>query len=74
MVPMTAAVVADRSANRIGNSVQVTQELVDGFCFEFRISGDGLVEVGDIGGVVFAMVDFHGSRVDVRFERVLGIR
>ncbi len=43
------------------------------FLFQVRFAGDGLVDVGHVGPVMFVVVDFHGLRVNVGFERVLGV-
>jgi hypothetical protein len=37
------------------------------------VSFYSVIEVIDIGLVVFAMVDFHGARIDVRFQSVVGV-
>ena len=34
---------------------------------------EGVVQVGDVRLVVFGMVDFHGTRIEVRFERIVGV-
>jgi hypothetical protein len=41
--------------------------------FEVGLAADRLVDVGDVGCVVFIVVDLHGLRVDIGLERVLGI-
>ena len=56
-----------------GTCVEVADEVLDGLAFEVRLAGDGLVDVGDVGAVVFIVVNLHRLRVNVRFERVLGI-
>ena len=35
---------------------------------------DGGVEASDVGLVVLGVVDFHGLRVDVRFQRSVSVR
>ena len=70
---MSAAVVAHRPANVRRDRVEMGDELLDCFLFQASLAGQRLVEVGDVGGVMFAVVYFHGERVDIRFERVLGI-
>ena len=42
--------------------------------FEIGFAGDGFVDVGDVGGVMFVVMNFHRLRVDVRFERFFRIR
>ena len=74
MIRVAAAVVAHRAANVRRNGIQVADEFLDGFLFEVRLAGDGLVQVGDVGVVMFVVMDFHRQRVNVRFERVFRIR
>ena len=38
-----------------------------------RFAGEGLVDVCDVGRMMFAVVNLHRSRIDVRLERFLGI-
>ena len=70
MVGVTAAVVADRVADALRHGAEVGDQLVNGLAFEIGIALERLVEVGDVGSVVFAMMDFHRLRVDVGFESV----
>ncbi len=37
---------------------------------EVGVRGDGFVEVVDVGGVMFVVMQTHGFRVDIRFERI----
>lgn len=75
MVPMAAAVVADGVA--------------DGFIFDgrnrckqcgqlgvskLRLFRESIGKSGDVGRMVFAMVNFHGARIEVRLEHIVGIR
>ena len=65
-----------RTAPRMSrrHRVEVADEVLDGLAFEVRLAGDGLVDVGHVGGVMFVVVDLHRLRINVRFERVFGIR
>ena len=56
-----------------GTEARSRDERFDRLGFERGVAGDGLVEVGHVGVVMFAVMDFHRGRVDVRFERVFGI-
>ena len=40
---------------------------------EVGIRGDGFIEIVDVGGVVFVVMQTHGSCVDKRFERIGGV-
>jgi dUTPase len=42
--------------------------------FKVRLAGEGLVDVGYVGAVMLIVMNLHGLRIDVRFERILGIR
>jgi hypothetical protein len=74
VVVVTAAIVADSGADVFGDAVDVFAEVFDGVGFEVCFAGEGGVQVGDVGVVVAAMVDFHGLLVDVGFESVVGVR
>mmetsp|Transcript_1945 Transcript_1945/g.3281 ORF Transcript_1945/g.3281 Transcript_1945/m.3281 type:complete len:204 (-) Transcript_1945:70-681(-) len=39
----------------------------------FVLALGGLVDVGNVGGMVLVMVDFHGWGIDVRFESLEGV-
>ena len=69
MIPMTAAVVAHRTANRVGHGSEIAEDLFERLGFERGVTGDGFVQVIYVGLVMAAVVDFHGERVNVRFER-----
>ena len=73
VVYVTAGVVADGGADSVGDSGEVADEGVGGFGFEVRVGGEGVIEIGDVRLVVFAVVDFHGARIDVGFEGVVGV-
>jgi hypothetical protein len=74
VVVVTATIVADGSADVFGDAVDVFAEVLDGVGFEVCFAGEGGVQIGDVGVVVPAMVDFHGLLVDVGFESVVGVR
>ena len=56
-----------------GTEREIADELFERFAFERGVAGDGFVEVVHVGLVMPVVVDFHRRRVNVRFERVLGI-
>ena len=72
MVPVAAAVITDGTADIVRHRGDIADECFERFAFERR-SGHGLVEVVHISLVMAVVVDFHGQRVKVGFERVLGI-
>ena len=71
---MTAAVVANSGADRLGNRGNVAAKVVDRHRLQVRVALERLVEVGHIGVVMLGSVDVHRERVDRWFERVLGVR
>ena len=73
MVGMAAAIVAHGAADVRRHRVKIADQVLDGLCFQVRLARNRLVDVGDVGSVVFIVVNLHGQRVNVRFERVLGI-
>ena len=73
MIVMAAAVVADGGADFFGNIIQIFHQIFDGFFAKVGIIGDGLVQVRHIGRVMFVVMNLHRSRINVRFERVVGI-
>ncbi len=74
VVHVAAAVVADGGADVFGNGGESFDEVFGGFVGEVGLGGDGVVEVGDVGLVVFVVVNLHGGCVDGGFESVEGIR
>ena len=69
MVVVSAAVVAYRGANRLGDLAQVADERVQRQRLQRRLSFQRVVEVGDVGLVVLPVVDPHRLLVDVRLQR-----
>ena len=69
---MAAAVVADGGADFLGDDGQVVgKNFVEGLAIEIgRAFADGLVEIGDVGVVMLAVMDFHRHFVDVGLERI----
>ena len=50
----------------------LTAQFFDGFTGEVS-AFDGRIQLGGVSGVVLAVVNFHGARVDVRLEGVVGV-
>jgi hypothetical protein len=65
VVGMAAGVVADGSADFVGEGVEALQKFFQGFLLEVGVGSEGLVEVVDISGVMLAVVEGHGLGVDV---------
>ena len=71
---MAAAVVADGRADIFGDSVKALEKLIDRQSLQIGASLEGLIQVRDIGVVVFAVVNLHGHLVDVGLQRIGGVR
>jgi len=50
------------------------QKLIHGHAGQRRLGGNNFVQVVDIRLVMLVMVNLHGLRVDVRFQRVVRVR
>jgi hypothetical protein len=74
MVHMSASIVADGGTDVGGQGFEILEKLLGRFFLEIGIRGDGFVEVVDVGGVVFAVVEGHGLGIDVGLEGVGGVR
>jgi len=70
---VAATVIADGGADFLRNGVQVLEQVFDREFLQVGIIGQSLVELGDVGLVMLAMVDFHGLGIDVRLQRVEGV-
>ena len=74
VVGVAAAVVAHGGLDRVRHDgAVVRQQFVQALAGQVAVVRQGVVQVGDIGVVVLAVMDFHGTRVDVGLERVMGI-
>ncbi|MNE88160.1 hypothetical protein D3C80_1854370 [compost metagenome] len=71
---MSAAIVADCSADSFRYCVQVSKEFLDALVLQFGRLFQSSVQVRHIGVMVSVMVNFHRQCVDVRFECVVRIR
>jgi hypothetical protein len=73
VVGVAAAMVAHCAALGFGHRLQIPDQFFHGFAGE-RGAVDRFVELVDVGLVMFGVVDLHRLRVDMRFERVVGVR
>ena len=67
---MSSPMVTNRSSNAFGDGRKILDEVIDVQCGEALVTFQGCIESRNIGLVMFAVVDFHRARVDVRFQRV----
>ena len=63
--------VAPRGMDVCGNLVQILDQGVDGNAFKIGVACEGSVETSDVSGVVFAVVNLHGARINVRLQGIV---
>ncbi len=71
---MAAAIVAHRAADIFRHAVQILQNVVNRFRLQVRMPFQGLVQIGDVSAMMFVVMDFHRSSVDIRFKCVVRVR
>ncbi len=74
MVGVPASVVSHRAPYVCRHGVQIADQFFNRFLLEVRLPGDRLIHVRDVGAVMFVVMNFHCLRVNIRFERIFGIR
>ncbi|MNE55012.1 hypothetical protein D3C80_1498310 [compost metagenome] len=74
MVSVSAAIVADCSADGFRYCVQVSEQLFNALVLQFRRLFQSGVQVRHISVVVSVMVNFHRQSVDVWFKCVVRVR
>lgn len=67
---MTAAVVANGRADVGGDRIQLFQYLLDRSALKRRGLFKRGIQLGNVRGVVFPVVDLHGLRIDVRLQGI----
>jgi len=70
VVDVPTGIVANGGADLGRQGVEALEELLGGLFLKIGIRGHGFVEVVDVGGVVFAVVEGHGFGVDVGLEGI----
>ena len=58
----------------VGHRSEIANDLFQRLGFERGITGDGFVEIIHVSLVMATVVDFHGERVNVGFERGFVVR
>jgi hypothetical protein len=71
---VAATVVANRRANVIGHRADVTQEVFDALGLKLGIFLERRVQIGHVCLVMLSVMNLHRLGVDVRFERIEGVR
>ena len=74
VVVVPTAIVSHRSPNSLGHRIQVHHQLPDRFLAQLGKLSHGLVEIIHVSLVMPVVVDIHRPRVNVRLQRVHGIR
>ncbi len=62
------------AANRFRHFIDLRQQFFDGKFLQVGVAFERFIKVGDVGAVVFVVMDFHGFRVNVGFQSVERIR
>lgn len=73
MVGVAATMVAHRRTDILGYHRELLEQGLGTARLETHVALQGGVEFVDIGLVMLAMMDLHGTRVDKGFERVIGV-
>ena len=74
MIHVAAAVIAHGGADVFRNFVDLREQFLHRKLLKVRVPFEGLIEVRDICGMMFVVVNFHCLCVNVWFECVKGIR
>ena len=67
---MAAAVVAHHGADALRQLAELRQQFFERHLRDLRVLLGHGVEIGDVSGVMLAVMDLHGAGVDRGFERV----
>ena len=71
---MPASVIADGGADVGGKGIKILKKFLGGLFLKVRVRSHGLIEIVDVGGVMFVVVERHGLRINIGFESVRSIR
>lgn len=70
MVDVAAAVIADHGTNFFRHGVQICEQAFHGAVGEVGVLSQGFVQVGEIGLVMFVVMDLHRLGIDMRLQGV----
>ena len=70
---MATAVVAHGAADTLRHRAEIRQQTFDRLVGKSSLAVQRLVEIGHVGGVVLAVVDFHGTGVHMGLQRIMGV-
>ena len=71
---MAAAVVANGRANGLGDLADLREQFLDRKLLQIGMAFESLIEIVDVTPMVLVVMNLHRSRVDVRFQRIEGVR
>ncbi len=71
---MAAAVIADGAADGFRYAADAAEQIFERLLVQLGMLVECGVQVGDVSVVMLAVMDLHRARVNVRFERVEGVR
>ncbi len=71
---MAAAIVTDGGANIFGNAIEALHQLIDRKCLKIGMTLESLVQIGDIGVVMLAVMNFHRHAYRYRAPAHRGVR
>lgn len=74
VIRVAAAVVAHGVADVFRDGMESAKQIAEGFACQFRVSFERGVEFRHISAVMFAVVNLHGSGVDMRFQGIRCVR
>ena len=70
VVGVAAEIVADGEFDAVVERVEIAEHVLDLRRSELRVGLGDVVDVGDVGGVVAVVMDFHRLGVDMGLERI----
>jgi len=71
---MATGIVANAATNGFRDFAQIFDQCIHLESGEVRMIFQKIIGIGDVGLVVFRVMDLHRLRIDVRHEGVIGIR
>ena len=71
---MKSRIYSPHRANIFGHSVEVLDQIFDGFGGQLGLVLERVIDVSDVSLVMLGVVDLHRARVDMRLECVVRVR
>ena len=70
MIGVSAAIVLNGDSNAFRHRAEVTNQIFNAFRSQGFVAFKSGIEVGDVGGMMAVVVDFHRACVDCRLKRI----